>query len=87
MYDPLNAHFDDNVYFVFGKISHLSNFNHQPFECEGKSLSCVEQGYRAEKACFAGRNDLEGAISQMNDPVQMKRTETVSPTTNGTKVA
>lgn len=70
----LNARFDDNVYLFFGKMSHLSNFHHQPFECEGKSLSCVEQGYQAEKARFAGRNDLAGAILQMNDPVQMKRT-------------
>ena len=70
----LNARYDDNVYLFFGKMSHLSNFHHQPFECEGKTVSCVEQGYQAEKARFTGRKDLAETIMQMNDPIQMKRT-------------
>ena len=54
-------------------MSHLSNFHHQPFEYEGKLVSCVEQGYQAEKARFAGRTDIADSISLMEDPVNMKK--------------
>lgn len=69
----LNARYDDSVYLFFGKMSHLSNFHHQPFEYEGETLRCVEQGYQAQKAIFAGRSDLAKDISLMNDPIRMKR--------------
>lgn len=69
----LGARYDDRVYLFFGKMSHLSNFHYRPFEYEGRTLNCVEQGYQAEKANFAGRPDIAQSVHSMTDPVQMKR--------------
>ena len=69
----LNSRANDKVYLFFGKMSHLSNFHHRTFEYEGKTISCVEQGYQSEKARFAGRRDVADRILLMDDPVQMKK--------------